>query len=146
MLTVEHGWFWILKLCKDQHPGFLEWFSSLELGLKIYTTDFMFLLAHRKSVNTAELNYDRLLTKRALKWLHIRHIEGKSYPKKRARSLAVSAQGFQDKWRLRYFWHYWLEGRRGDHLHQQLLLKRSCKALKEVPLQPWSLHDVASKL
>ena len=114
-----------------------DFFMLLELGLENTFSDIMFLLGQRKIAETAELNYDRLLMKRALKWLHIRHIEGKSSPKQRARSLAVCAQGFQDRWRLRYFWLCWIEGRQGDHLYQQLLLKRSCKALREVPLLPF---------
>ena len=106
----------------------------------------MSLFAHRKNVKTAELNYDHFLMKRTLKWLHTRSIEGRSSSKQRARSLALCAQGFQDRWRLRYFWLYWLEGRRGDHLHQQFLLKRACKALREVLLLPSSISGAASKL
>lgn len=97
------------------------------------------LWVHRKMVKTAAMNYDRLLMKRTLKWLHRRRIEGKSSPKLRARTLALRAQGFQERWRLRYFWLYWIEGRRGDHHYQQFLLKRSCKALREVPFLPPSL-------
>uniref|UniRef100_A0A7I4F4V0 Sfi1 spindle body domain-containing protein n=2 Tax=Physcomitrium patens TaxID=3218 RepID=A0A7I4F4V0_PHYPA len=91
-----------------------------------------FMLECRRSVKAASLNYERLLMKRALQWLHIRYIQGKLSPKQRARSLILRAQAMQSRWRVRYFWHYWLEGRRGDHLHQQLFLKRCWKALKEI--------------
>ncbi|KAG0611356.1 hypothetical protein M758_7G135300 [Ceratodon purpureus] len=101
----------------------------LHFGLRPW---YRFLVQCRRNVKTAELNYDHFLMKRTLKWLHTRSIEGRSSSKQRARSLALCAQGFQDRWRLRYFWLYWLEGRRGDHLHQQFLLKRACKALREI--------------
>lgn len=88
---------------------------------------------HRRRMKSVIASYDQRLMRNALKCLYIRYAEGKSPSKQRARKLSLCATQFRAKWRLRNSWKYWLEGRRGDYLYRCLLLKRSLKALKEVP-------------